>query len=367
MKKRLLKTLKIAALVLFILIGVLAAIILWSENDKAVIVKYTENENLPTVKTDWRGTPVDQKGRFVNHEFPFLPSTVDLLRWQLGTKPQKLEKQNDMERLEVRDPTEFLRGEKDGILWLGHASFLIRLNGKNILLDPVFGKPSLINTLVDVPSPIDKLQMVDFILISHSHRDHCDEETIRQLTGKFPNAKILAGLGMEELLNDWKTASNQMQTAGWYQQFSVPNDSPKIFFLPVRHWSRRGLFDTNKRLWGAFVIQSADKTIYFSGDSGFGNHYAELADVFPKIDYFIVGIGAYKPSWFMKPNHNSPADAFQGFVDSRAGALVPMHFGRFDLSDEPPSEPLRLLKEKAAEANLSDKIKNLQINESVNF
>ncbi len=367
MKRCLLKTIKIAGLVLLILIGVLAAIILWSENDKAVIEKYVRNENLPTVKADWRGTPVDQKGRFVNHEFPFLPSTVDLLKWQLGTKPQKLEKQNDTGRLEVRDPTEFLRGETDGILWLGHASFFVRLNGVNILLDPVFGKPSLVNTFVDVPSPIDKLQAVDFILISHSHRDHCDEETIKQLTGKFPDAKILAGLGMEELLNDWKTASNEMQTAGWYQQFSLADDNLKIFFLPVRHWSRRGLFDTNKRLWGAFVIQSADKTIYFSGDSGFGSHYAELADVFPKIDYFIIGIGAYKPIWFMKANHNSPQEAFQGFVDSKADFLIPMHFGRFDLSDEPPSEPLRLLKEKASEANLSDKIKNLQINENIDL
>ncbi|MDQ3711722.1 MAG: MBL fold metallo-hydrolase [Acidobacteriota bacterium] len=367
MKKRLLKTIKIAALVLLILIGVLAAIILWSQNDRAVIEKYVRNENLPTVKTDWQGTPLDQKGRFVNHEFPFLPSTVDLLKWQLGAKPQKQEKQNDIERLEVRNPTEFLRGETDGILWLGHAAFFIRLNGVNILLDPIFGEPSFINRLVSAPSPIDKLQTVDFILISHDHRDHCDEETIKQLTTRFPDAKILAGLRMDELLNDWKSPETEIQTAGWYQRFSLPTERVKIFFTPVRHWSRRGLFDTNERLWGGFVIQGAEKTIYFSGDSGYGSHYKELADVLPKIDYFLIGIGAYQPIWFMKANHNSPQEAFQGFVDSKADVLIPMHFGRFDLSDEPPSEPLRLLKEKAAEANLSNKIKNLQINESVNF
>lgn len=365
MKRRLFKITKSAALIFLILFVILAALIFWSENDKAVIEKYIRNENLPIVKADWRGTPVDQKGRFVNHEFPFLPSTVDLLKWQLGTKPQREEKQNDSARLEVRDPTEFLRGETDGILWLGHASFFVRLDGKNILLDPVFGKPSLINTLVDVPSPIDKLQAVDFILISHSHRDHCDEQTIKQLTMRFPNAKILTGLRMDELLNDWKSPETQIQTAGWYQQFSLPTEQVKIFFLPVRHWARRGLFDTNQHLWGGFVIQGAEKTVYFSGDSGYGSHYKELADVFPKIDYFLIGIGAYQPIWFMKANHNSPQEAFQGFVDSKADRLIPMHFGRFDLSDEPPSEPLRLLKETAAEANLSDKIKNLQINESI--
>ncbi len=367
MKKRLPKLLKIGASVLIVLLIVLAAIIFWAENDKAVIEKYVKNENLPTIKTDWQGTPVDRKGRFVNAEFPFLPSTVDLLKWQLGAKPQKQEKQTDTARLEVKDPTEFLQSNREGILWLGHAAFFVRLNGVNILLDPVFGKPSFVNPMVDVPSPIDKLAKIDYILISHDHRDHCDEATIRQLTGKFPHAKILVGLGMEDLLNDWKTESNEIQTAAWYQQFSLPPDKVKIFFLPVRHWSRRGLLDTNKRLWGGFVIQGAGKTVYFSGDSGYGGHYEELSALFPKIDYFLIGIGAYKPLWFMHPNHNSPQEAFQGFVDAKADVLIPMHFGRFDLSDEPPGEPLRLLKEKAAEANLSDRIKVLQINESITW
>ncbi len=366
MKKRLLKIIKIGVSILIILLIVLAAIILLTENDKAVIERYVKNENLPIIKKDWQGTPVDEKGRFVNAEFPFLPSTIDLLKWQLGTKPQKQEKLNDTARLDVKDPTEFLQSERDGILWLGHAAFFVRVRGVNILLDPVFGKPPLVSALVEVPSPIDILPKVDYILISHDHRDHCDETTIRQLAQKFPGAKILAGLGMEDLLNDWKTDSTEIQTAAWYQQFST-DERVKISFLPVRHWSRRGLFDTNRRLWGAFVIQGADRTIYFSGDSGYGKHYQELTALFPKIDYFLIGIGAYKPLWFMHPNHNSPEEAWQGFVDSRADFLIPMHFGRFDLSDEPPSEPLRLLKEKAADANLADKIKILQINENIQF
>lgn len=367
MKRRLLKFIKIAALVLLIIIGILIGIIFWSEQDEAVIKEYAKNERLPTIKTDWQGTPVDDKGRFVNVEFPFLPKVSDMLKWQLGARPQKEEKQTDTERLEVKDPTEFLNSERDGILWFGHASFLVRLSGVNILLDPVFGEPSFITRLVTPASPLEKLRKVDYILVSHDHRDHCDEETIKQLTSKFPDAKILVGLRMDELLNDWKSPDTEIKTAGWYQQFVLPNDKIKISFLPVRHWSRRGLFDTNARLWGGFVIEGAGKTIYFSGDSGYGSHYAELAELFPKIDYFIVGIGAYQPNWFMHANHNSPQEAFQGFLDAKADALIPMHFGRFDLSDEPPSEPLRLLKEKAAEANVSDKIKNLQINESIDF
>lgn len=367
MKNRLFKILKIGALIFIILLIISAAGILWNEMDKAVIKNYAQNDELPTIKPYWKGTPVDQKGRFVNAEFPFLPKTLDILKWQLSAKPQKEEKQNDAWRPGVKDPTEFLQSNRDGILWLGHAGFFIRLNGVNILTDAVFGKPSLVSTLVDVPSPLEKLSKIDFILISHDHRDHCDETTIRQLTEKFPEATILAGLRMDELLNDWKTEKNAIQTAGWYQRFSLPIDKIKISFLPTRHWSRRGLFDTNERLWGSFVIEGAGKTIYFGSDSGYGNHYKELAEQFPKIDYFLVGIGAYKPVWFMKANHNSPEEAFQGFIDSKAETLIPMHFGRFDLSDEPPGEPLKLLKEAAAQANLSDKIKNLQINESIDF
>jgi len=365
MKKRLLKAIKIIGIISVVLLIVLIAAIFWSENDKSVTKEFVKNENLSTIKNNWQGTPVDEKGRFVNHEFPYLPKTTDILKWTFGAHPQKQEKNDDKDRLEIKDPTEFLNSETDGILWFGHASFLIRLNGVNILLDPVFGEPSFITRFVSSPSPIEKLKKVDFILISHDHRDHCDAATIEGLTKKFPAAKILTGLKMNELIQDWNSSKTEIQTAGWYQQFKLPDDKIKISFLPSRHWSRRGLFDTNARLWGAFVIEGAGKTIYFSGDSGFGSHYKELAEIFPKIDFFIIGIGAYQPQFIMKPNHNTPSEAFQGFLDSRADVLIPMHFGRFDLSDEPPSEPLRLLKEKAAEANLAEKIKNLQINESL--
>ena len=343
----------------------LAVFILVDANDKAVIKTYARNENLLTIKPDWQGTPVDEKGRFVNAEFSFLPRISEILKWQLSSNPQKQEKLNDTERLQVLDATEFLNSEKDGIIWLGHASFFIRLNSKNILIDPVFGSPSFIKKYVDFPSPIAKLKKVDYVLISHDHRDHCDENTIKEIAKKFPEARFYGGLRMDELFKTW--IPNEAQSAGWFQQFKLPDEKIKITFLPVRHWCQRGIADTNHRLWGGFIISGASKTIYFGGDSGYGNHYKKTAELFPEIDYFLIGIGAFKPRWFMEAVHNSPEDAMKAFIDSKAKTLVPMHYGTFDLSDEPPSEPLRLLKEDAKKNNLSEKLKPIQINESIIF
>lgn len=354
-------------IVVLVIATVFAGAVIWGAWDGQVLMGFTKNDELPVIRSGWRGNPVDQKERFINDEHPFLPKMADLLKWKLGGNRFKEEKEADNERLEVKDPAEFLASERDGILWFGHASFFIRLGGVSIVTDPIFGKPPFVSRFVEVPSPLEKIKKVDYILLSHDHRDHADEETIRVLTKKFPDAVLLAGLRMDDILNEWKTPSNRLMTAGWFQEFTTGDERVKFFFLPVRHWSRRGLFDTNQRLWGGFVIQTEKTTVYFSGDSGYGRHYREAAELFPKIDYFLIGIGAYEPRWFMEPNHNTPAEALNAFQDAGARTLIPMHYGTFDLSDEPPNAPLKNLRIEADRLGLSDRIRALTINESVDI
>jgi L-ascorbate metabolism protein UlaG (beta-lactamase superfamily) len=148
---------------------------------------------------------------------------------------------------------------------------------------------------------------------------------------------------MDNILRQWNV-KNELQTAGWYQKYNTTHTQVEVFFLPARHWSRRGLTDTNKRLWGSFLLQTNDTKIYFSGDTGYGSHLKEVKDLFGDIDYFICGIGAYKPEWFMHPNHISPKDALKAANEMQAKYFVPMHYGTFDLSDEPISEPIKELK-----------------------
>jgi L-ascorbate metabolism protein UlaG (beta-lactamase superfamily) len=143
------------------------------------------------------------------------------------------------------------------------------------------------------------------------------------------------------------------QTAGWYQQYIT--EGFELYFLPARHWAKRGLNDTNRRLWGSFLLKINGKTIYFGGDSGYGSHYKDIAKLFPEIDYAILGIGAYEPEWFMQDNHSSPEKAYQAFKDLKARYFIPMHYGTFDLSDEPIGKPQREL----------EKIKELQQDNSV--
>ena len=358
------KWLKRIGIFLLLVLVLAAALTLWSELDYQMANGRIKNEALPVVKPGWEGNLVDQKGRFINEEFPFLPKTSELLRWQLSGNKFREEKRNDQWRLEVRDPSDFLAGDRDGILWLGHASFFIRLNGVSILTDPIFDTPRFVRRYVEVPSQLDQIRKVDYVLLSHDHRDHSDEPSLRNIAAKFPNAIFVGGLKMDDIFNEWKTPDNPIKTAGWFQEYDT--DGPvRFYFVPARHWSRRGLFDTNKRLWGSYVIETETTKIYFGGDSGYGRHYREIGELFRNIDYFLIGIGAYEPRWFMEPNHNNPGDVVKAFQDAGARVLVPMHYGTFDLSDEPPGQPLKFLLNEAEAAGVRDKVRVLAINEAI--
>jgi L-ascorbate metabolism protein UlaG (beta-lactamase superfamily) len=325
----------------------------------------------PTLKTIefpdkrvWRGTPIDSKGRFTNLNHPFYPELSKLLRWQLTTNPDKEKKRNDMYRPSLNaEGRNFIReSNSDGIVWLGHASFFIRLGGVSMIIDPVFGDVSpgpkrLVAPLFNA----EDFSTTDYILLSHDHRDHADEKSIKQLNIANPNCHYLTSLGCDNLLKQW-TSSDKIQGAGWYQQYAI--DAGKrvsITYLPSRHWCRRRLNDINKRLWGAFMIEyhiapSVNYSIYFSADTGYDTHLAEVKELFGEPDICIIGVGAFKPEWFMGSAHISPSNAVKAVNEMGAKVMIPMHYGTFDLSDEPIGEPIRILEELRDNNTLSAKL-----------
>ena len=326
--------------------------------------KFILNKDLKTIKPGWQGNPLDSEGRFVNLEFPFLPKYRDVFKWMFTRNPQKPEKLNDIFRLQPVNDKSFTEDQQDCIIWLGHATFFIRLNNVNLLIDPVFFSVPLVKRYCAHAFSADFFKGLDYLLISHDHQDHCQKKSVRILAGNNPGMEVLTGLNMEKLLRPW-SGNLPIQMAGWYQQYNT-SDKISIYYLDSRHWSKRGLRDENRRLWGAFVIQSKALTIYFSGDSGYGKHFKDVKDLFPNIDIAIIGIGAYKPEWFMHPNHASPGDALRAFHDLGAKVMIPMHYGTFDISDEPVGEPLRVLQKLVQKDEITGILKVLQPGEIYN-
>jgi L-ascorbate metabolism protein UlaG (beta-lactamase superfamily) len=353
--------------ILFILMGQLTLI---AQAQHMKISNYTSNPGLKTIvdTTIWKGNPLDEKGLFMNHEFPFWPTFSELWKWQRETNKQKDEKKKDTFQLAiVKNDTAFLSSKEDVIVWLGHATFFIRINGINIITDPVFGSPgTFLKRKVDMPFDPALIKNIHYILLSHDHRDHLDEKSIHLVHKNNPQAEILTGLKMEEWLNKM-LQKPKLQTAGWYQQYKTDNTSVNIYFMPARHWSRRGLTDTNKHLWGSFVIEANGKKVFFSGDTGYGSHLKQVGDLFNGVDVCIIGVGAYKPEWFMGANHISPNDAIKAVNEMKVKTMIPMHFGTFDLSDEPIGEPQKILEKPENKALLNANLNVLTIGKAFSY
>jgi L-ascorbate metabolism protein UlaG (beta-lactamase superfamily) len=240
----------------------------------------------------------------------------------------------------------------------------LKLAGKNILIDPVFDTIAPFSRRYsEWPIAPVLLKNVDIILLSHDHRDHCDMPSLKQLIKQNPGVNLLTGKSMSDLFSSF--SGFKIQEAGWYESYSL-NDFPfKITFLPTRHWARRLFTDTNKRLWGSFWIEYNGKKIYFGGDTGYDAHFKHFHELYGAPDWYMVGIGAFAPEWFMQSNHMSPADALVAIKELDAKNVIPMHYGTFDLSDESPFEPPRVLKQLIKGTELEGQIQFPVIGDSI--
>ena len=213
---------------------------------------------------------------------------------------------------------------------------------------------------VGIPCLPEKFSSIDYILISHDHRDHCDLKTLNILLKNNPDAVILTGLKMSRSLKVLKTA--KIQEAGWYQQF-ITDPKIKIIFTPAKHWSRRFLHDMNRSLWGSFFIQTESTPIFYAGDTAYSDHFSEITNILGAPDISIFPIGTYKPDYIMKKSHLDPDEAYAAFLEMRSKVFISMHYGTYDLSNEPLGEPIRKTEFKFNESDEFKKLKVLKVGE----
>jgi N-acyl-phosphatidylethanolamine-hydrolysing phospholipase D len=230
---------------------------------------------------------------------------------------------------------------EDYIALIGHATYLIKLGKTTIITDPVFSKNA--GPLIFGPKrftepalKLDEIPKTDLFLLTHNHYDHQDMSTIRRFP--FKEAKVLLPLKLGKYFHPYSYKNvNEMD---WYDEIKI-NDDLKVTFLPAVHWSKRSLTDTNKTLWGSFLIEYKKKKILFACDTGYGNIYKELGKKYGPIDLTMINIGAYnfKPMFDKSIYHTTPEEALNVARDLNSKKVIGMHWGTFVLSLEPIMEP----------------------------
>jgi L-ascorbate metabolism protein UlaG (beta-lactamase superfamily) len=319
------------------------------------------NPELAVIRKDWKGNRLF-KNQFMNADDTMPIPFKTALRWMVTSNPQCEEKKRDTFRLPIKKDLKIFSQKTDAFNWLGHASFLFRLDGKLLLTDPCLAKLPGVKRHVAVPFSWGELTNLDYILFTHTHRDHFDEESVRRILEHNPDVHFLVPLRMSPLLR--KLGAKNITEAGWYQQFPLAGNL-NITFLPAKHWNRRFLHDTNRELWGAFHLETKTQSIYFAGDTAYANHFEETQKLFPHIRHAFMPVGAYKPQWMMQSAHINPDEAVQGFTELGASHFIPMHFGTFDLSDEPVGEPWRRLQELKQNGVLKGDLLEIGIGETI--
>ncbi len=226
-----------------------------------------------------------------------------------------------------------VQGRSAQLTWIGHASFLFTLSGQRFLVDPLLrDRIGPVKRLAPVGIPAAELPAIDVVLITHNHRDHLDPKSLRLIPGEplfvvpLGNAKEVRAAGAKEVVE-----------LDWWQSHDVRDT--RITLVPARHWSMRFPWDRNDALWGGFVVQGAEGSVYHSGDTAYWDQFAEIRRRVCAIDWALLPIGAYEPRWFMEPQHMGPEEAVQAACDLEAKHLVAMHWGTFRLTDEPLGEP----------------------------
>lgn len=245
-----------------------------------------------------------------------------------------------------------LNPSENYLVWFGHSSYFIQIDGVKILVDPVFSgsaSPIYFTTKAykgtDVYSVSD-FPEIDYLLISHDHWDHLDYLTILELDKKVK--KVICGLGVGEHFQKWNYDLDKIIEKDWWDEIIV-NDSFKIALTPARHFSGRA-FSRNKSLWTSFVLKSKNFSIYVGGDSGYDTHFKEIGEKYGPFNLAMLECGQYNKNW--KYIHMMPNEVVQASIDLKSEKFIPVHWSKFSLALHAWDEPIKAVTEVAKARNV---------------
>lgn len=237
--------------------------------------------------------------------------------------------------LKALDPTQ------DIVVWLGHSSFFVQIDGQRILIDPVFS-----TNAAPIPGAVrafdgtslysaEDIPHIDALLISHDHYDHLDYQTIVALRSKV--RQTIVGLGVGAHFEAWGYDSDTVHEADWKEVFEL-TPQVQVHVTPARHFSGR-TFTRDKSLWAGYALVSPEHRLFFSGDSGYGPHFAEIGQQLGPFDWVALDMGQYDPRWANV--HMNPEQAAQAAEELRTKVLMPAHVGRFSISPHDWDDPFK--------------------------
>ena len=263
-------------------------------------------------------------------------------------------------------PVELVKPHDLGVTFIGHSSFLLQMDGRKVLIDPVFAKRLVVLRRQRRPGLlVEELPPIDLVLLTHAHMDHLNVSSLRRviratrrLTGKTP--EVVVPQGVEDLVA--RLGFSQVHGLAWWDRIEV--QGLRVTMTPCRHWGARMFRDTH-RGYGGYVVESADHSVYHSGDTAYFDGFREIGSrLNPQVA--LLPIGAYFPDSY-RSVHTSPEEAVRGFIELGADQMVPMHYGTFRLGREPMDEPLQRLEIEAARLGISEKIKFLEEGETMHL
>lgn len=302
-------------------------------------------ETVDSERIDDLYAPHFKDGRYFN---PWLDeergSFLSFLRWRFSQKtPYSEREQQYLPKVQGRllERIALLPSKENFMVWLGHASFLIRIDGKYILTDPMLSERALLPKRRTPPAltkhELQTLQSPLLVLISHNHYDHLDADTLSMLP---EGTTIIVPPGLGTYVSS--LFEGKVAELDWWKKWSA--SGMEIISLPTQHWSRRIGQSVNQSLWNSFLITAGGFSIYFGGDSGYFVGYREFGRRYKGIDYALLPITAYHPRWFMHYPHMNVEESLRAFDDLGAHFFVPTQWGTFHLGDNPPGLPMLELK-----------------------